>query len=147
MNFSNIIQVLNNKHGLEFGGPTELFSNPSHNMLLYPHVTLDGGNIFENNHFQNIITDTYNYYGKIGNQFNVDCADPYLDKILPPTKYDFIVTSHVIEHIANPINAIKNWLNLLKNDGYVLSIIPDYRYCFDRKRPLTTIQHMISQVK
>jgi len=144
MNFSNIIEILNNKKGLEFGGPTELFSVPYHNMLLYPNVMLDGGNLFENNHFQSHIGNIYNFYpNKQGKQFNIDCADDSLINMLHGLEYDFIVTSHVIEHIANPIKAIKNWVKLLPKNGYILSIIPDYRYCFDRKRPLTTIEHLI----
>lgn len=148
MNFSNIIEKLKGKNGLEFGGPTELFSIPYHNMLLYPHVTLDGGNIFEDNHFQNHISDTYNYYpNKHGKQFNIDCANNTLNNKLQGVEYDFIVTSHVIEHIANPIKAIKNWVKLLSKDGCILSIIPDYRFCFDRNRPLTTIEHLIEDYK
>ncbi len=142
--FIDIINTLHGKHGIEFGGPTELFSNSIHNMLLYPHVSLDGGNLFEENHFQSELSSAYKYFGKVGIQYNMDCAN--IDNIKAiDVKYDFIVTSHVIEHIANPIKAIKSWSdNLLKPGGYILSIIPDYRYCFDRNRPLTTIEHLIN---
>jgi predicted SAM-dependent methyltransferase len=143
MNFDAIISLLNQKSGIEFGGPTELFSFLEHRMPIYYYTNLDGGNIFENNHFQRGFTDDYNYLPKkTGTQFNVDCTNEEdLKKI--NKKYDFILTSHVIEHIANPIKTIKLWSDLLLNEsGYILSIMPDYRFCFDRKRPLTTIDHI-----
>lgn len=141
--FNNVIEILRGKQGLEFGGPTELFSDARHRMLLYPHVSLDGGNIFEDNHFQSMLAEAYFYGTKVGKQYNIDCADLDMIKSIP-IKYDFIITSHVIEHIANPIKAIKSWIdNLLKSGSYLLTVVPDYRYCFDRKRPLTTIQHLM----
>lgn len=142
MSFLDVVKILENKTGFEFGGPTELFDLPIHNMSLYPYVSLDGGNIFDDNHFQEIKKD-FIYGKKLGKQFNVDCTN--IDDVKRiNNKYDFIVTSHVIEHIANPIKAIKMWSNeLLNNNGYVLSIIPDYRFCFDRNRPLTSIDHII----
>lgn len=140
MSFQKVIEILKNKEGIEFGGPTELFEHPTHRMPLYINVVLDGGNIIEDNHFQKSFSDTYNYGGKLGTQFNIDCAG---DLSGVNKKYDFIVTSHVIEHLANPIKAIKNWSDvLLKEKSYILSIIPDYRYCFDRNRPLTSIEHI-----
>lgn len=147
MVFLDVIKLLENKKGLEFGGPTELFGSNSYGMPLYPHVHLDGGNIFENNYFQYTINDQFNYYGKTGSQYNVDCAN--IEDIQKINKtYDFILTSHVIEHIANPMKAIKSWVdNLLNENGYILSIIPDYRNCFDRNRPLTQIDHIIEDYK
>lgn len=141
--FNDIIKILKDKNGIEFGGPTELFYNSIFNMMLYNHVNLDGGNIFENNYFQNNIDENnYTYGGKVGRQYNIDCTSEYDIKKIEK-KYDFILTSHVIEHIANPIKTLLSWNEILKNDGYILSIIPDYKFCFDRNRPLTTIKHLI----
>lgn len=145
--FNKIIEKLNGLNGIEFGGPTELFYNPCFNMDLYKYVNLDSGNLLDHTSFSNLPghnnkTDIYEYGSKQGKQFNIDCAN--INDIMKLSKYDFIVTSHVVEHIANPIKAIKNWKNILKNDGYILSIIPDYRCCFDRQRPRTMIEHLIN---
>jgi 2-polyprenyl-3-methyl-5-hydroxy-6-metoxy-1,4-benzoquinol methylase len=140
--FNKVIQKLIGLEGLEFGGPTELFWNPNCRMPLYQNVKLDGGNLFDDNHFQESFSDFFNYKYGIGQQYNVDCANPKsLDQI--DKKYDFIVTSHVIEHIANPIKAMRSWKRLLKDGGFILSIIPNYKNCFDNKRPLTTLLHLI----
>lgn len=143
MSFELIINSLKNKSGIEFGGPTELFSSPGYGMHLYPHVDLDGGNIIKNNYFQSNLGSNFLYGDKLGKQFDVDCTNE--DQLKKLKKYDFIVTSHAIEHFANPIHTLKLWeQHVLKPGGYVLSIIPDYQYCFDRKRPLTTIDHLIA---
>ena len=141
-NFVDIINTLKDKEGIEFGGPTELFSNPGYGMHLYPNVFLDGGNIIKENYFQSNLGSNFLYGSKIGKQFDVDCTNQ--EQLSKLKKYDFIVTSHAIEHFANPIKTLKLWQKyVLKKDGYVLSIIPDKEFCFDRKRPSTTIQHLI----
>ncbi len=140
--FIEIINTLKNKEGIEFGGPTELFSNPGYGMHLYPHVFLDGGNIISENYFQSNLGSNFIYSDKIGKQFDIDCTNE--KQLSTLKKYDFIVTSHAIEHFANPIKTLKLWQKyVLKKDGYILSIIPDREFCFDRKRPLTTIEHLI----
>jgi hypothetical protein len=142
MSFELVINSLRDKSGIEFGGPTELFSNPQYGMHLYPHVHLDGGNIIKNNYFQSNLGSNFLYGNKIGKQYDVDCTNE--DQIKKLKKYDFVVTSHAIEHFANPIRTLKLWEKYLLTSGsYILSIIPDYQYCFDRKRPLTTMDHLI----
>jgi len=146
MSFEIIIETLKNKQGIEFGGPTELFSGPEHNMELYSHVNLNGGNILNNNYFQSSIGSNFIYSKKIGKQFDIDCTDEKQLSLLE--RYDFVVTSHVIEHFANPINTLNLWKKyILKPDGYILSIIPNKDFCFDRKRPLTTLEHLILDYK
>jgi hypothetical protein len=143
MNFDQVIEYLKFKKGVEFGGPTELFSNSIYKMPLYSHTLLDGANIFEENYFQNGFSDEFPYGVIPGKQFDVDCTDLSSIKRMD-NPYDFVVTSHLIEHVANPIRTILNWKDfVLKTEGYILSIIPDYRNCFDRKRPLTTLDHLI----
>lgn len=140
----NTIKYLYNKDGIEFGGPTELFYHPMHRMMLYPYIqSLDGCNIFENNFFQNDLDSTFTYYkGRTGSRFNIDTANTEsLKKIT--RKYNFILSSHHIEHIANPIKAIIAWKEILTNSGYILAIIPNKEHTFDKKRPLTKMSHMI----
>lgn len=141
--FKKINQILYGKTGIEFGGPTQLFSDHIYQMNLYSNVFLDGGNIINSNYFQSNFTEEFNYGMGKGVQYDVDCTNE--DQLSKLKKYDFIVTSHAIEHIANPIKTICMWKKyLLNSGGYVLSIIPDYKFCFDRNRPLTTLNHLIN---
>lgn len=56
----------------------------------------------------------------------------------------FVIASHVIEHMRNPILAIKNWLRVLKPGGLLYLVVPDYRKIFDKHRELTTLSHVIA---
>jgi SAM-dependent methyltransferase len=52
--------------------------------------------------------------------------------------YDWIIASHVIEHVPDPIRFIADCMTLLKPGGVLSFAIPDQRYCFDYFRPLST---------
>jgi predicted SAM-dependent methyltransferase len=45
--------------------------------------------------------------------------------------YDWIIASHVIEHVPNLISYLQQCEKLLKPDGILSLVIPDKRYCFD----------------
>jgi SAM-dependent methyltransferase len=53
--------------------------------------------------------------------------------------YDYIVAAHVIEHTTNLLGFLDQCDRLLKDDGELLLIVPDKRYCFDVFRPVTSI--------
>lgn len=63
------------------------------------------------------------------------------------TSYDFIILSHVIEHVANPINVVKELFRVVKPGGIVLIAAPDKTYTFDKKRGLTSFQHLLNEYK
>lgn len=58
---------------------------------------------------------------------------------------DFVISSHVIEHIFDPIKAIKEWLRVVKKGGYVFIIVPHRDRTFDKDRELTTLQEIIDR--
>ena len=59
-------------------------------------------------------------------------------------QFDFVIASHVIEHCKDPIKALSNWLRVLKPDGLLYLVVPDYRKTFDKYRKLTTLNHLIA---
>ena len=59
-------------------------------------------------------------------------------------EYDFVISSHVIEHIANPIKAINEWKRILKDQGLLLVICPHKEGTFDHLRQTTTLAHLIN---
>ena len=56
---------------------------------------------------------------------------------------DFVCSSHVFEHLANPLKAIAEWQRVVKNGGIIYIAVPDKRYTFDRKRGRTPLSHLI----
>ncbi|OEU67827.1 MAG: hypothetical protein BA863_01835 [Desulfovibrio sp. S3730MH75] len=57
--------------------------------------------------------------------------------------FDFVVSSHVLEHTCNPGRVIEEWIRIVKQNGIVYMVVPDKNFCFDRKRHLTTIEHLM----
>ena len=61
--------------------------------------------------------------------------------------YDFIITSHVLEHIANPLLALLEWIRVLKEEGILLLVLPHKNGTFDHKRNVTTMSHLLEDFK
>lgn len=62
---------------------------------------------------------------------------------LQRTRVDFVVASHVIEHVPNIVRWLGELHDVLNLGGQVILAIPDGRYCFDAKRPLSTTGEII----
>jgi SAM-dependent methyltransferase len=60
---------------------------------------------------------------------------------------DFLVACHVIEHTRDPIGAIQKAYSKLKKGGQLVLVIPNMTRTFDRKRPVTTLEHLIEDFK
>jgi SAM-dependent methyltransferase len=65
-----------------------------------------------------------------------------LDKV-PDGTCDFLIAAHVLEHLPNPILALRNWLRVLGPGGLVYAVVPDKRFSFDRQRVRTSLEHLI----
>ena len=66
-----------------------------------------------------------------------------LAKLTEGKKFQGIVASHVIEHVPNIIDWLKETANLLDDSGILNLAIPDKRFCFDSHRALSTATDMI----
>ena len=55
----------------------------------------------------------------------------------------YVATSHVLEHVANPLAALREWHRVLRHGGIIYMVLPDRRKSFDRDRPLTPVTHML----
>ncbi|MFM8413213.1 MAG: hypothetical protein ACKOCX_00650 [Planctomycetota bacterium] len=59
------------------------------------------------------------------------------------TRYGWIISSHNLEHLPDPIGFLTGCSELLDPDGLLGMVIPDKRFCFDRFQPLTTLAGML----
>ena len=57
---------------------------------------------------------------------------------------DFIVANHFLEHCENPIRTIETHLGKLKPGGVLFYAVPDKRFTFDFRRPVTPLEHMVA---
>jgi len=66
------------------------------------------------------------------------CDLPFYD-----SSVRYVATSHVLEHVANPLAAISEWFRVIKHGGYIYMVVPDRNKTFDHPRPLTEVEHLL----
>lgn len=44
---------------------------------------------------------------------------------VPPNSYGLVHSSHCLEHMRDPRHALKRWYDVLKPDGYLVTLVPD----------------------
>jgi len=49
--------------------------------------------------------------------------------------YDFVYSSHTLEHLSNPTTALSNWWRVLKQGGYLILYVP-HRDFYEKKKKL-----------
>jgi SAM-dependent methyltransferase len=63
------------------------------------------------------------------------------DKLpFPDKSFDFVLSSHVIEHIFDPIGALREWSRVARK--YVYTVVPHPDRTFDKGRPITTLDEL-----
>jgi len=132
---------LSAKNGLEVGGPSHIFETK---LPIYRHVqSLDNCVFAEETHWEGARTSGATFHfdqsKRTGNNFITEGST--LEGIADAT-YDFVLSSHNLEHIANPIKALHNWKRILKARGFLLLVLPDKHRTFDYRRPVTTLEHL-----
>jgi predicted SAM-dependent methyltransferase len=56
---------------------------------------------------------------------------------------DFLMAHHMLEHVEDPIAALKTWVRVVRPGGIVFLTLPDPRYSFDNLRERTTVEHVL----
>lgn len=132
------LKVINrNGKGLEFGALDKpIASREIFNVKYIDH--LPKGELkkkYRNNEFVNL-----------NNLVEVDFVtnNKPLTTVIKNERFDFIIASHVIEHIPNFIGFINECFTLLKPGGILSLIIPDKRYSFDIYRRQSTFSDIYS---
>ncbi len=76
---------------------------------------------------------------------NVDIvADAHLLSGLADASLDFVIANHVLEHLEDPLLALRNMLRVLRHGGVLFLALPDKRHTFDRDRPCTPFEHILA---
>ena len=58
---------------------------------------------------------------------------------------DFVICSHVLEHLAEPIGLLGDMHRVLRPGGVVLILLPDRHRTFDRYRTGTPLAHLVAE--
>lgn len=67
-----------------------------------------------------------------------------ISEFLPKESIDYIVASHVMEHVPDLLGWLEANLHVLKPGGRIAVAFPDKRYCFDLKRKSSTISDVMA---
>jgi SAM-dependent methyltransferase len=143
--FPELQRALQDKIGMEIGGASTVFTKRGI-FPVYPIAArIDNCNFGGETIWEGSIKEgqTFLFYlGKApGRQY---LAEATALGGIPSKSYDFVLSSHVLEHTANPILALKEWVRLLKDRGLLIMLLPHRDGTFDHRRPVTTMQHLIS---
>src|SRR5947208_3341490 len=134
------------KNGIEIGGPTRFFGLKG-GFPIYLHANkVDNVNYDSKSFFGDYEAgETFNYHrNKVGHQFIAEATE--LSSV-PNGRYDFVLSSHSLEHTANPLKALKEWNRIIKPGGTLVLLLPDKRYTMDRKREYTSFSHLLEDLK
>src|SRR5260221_9635771 len=115
------------KYGLEIGGPSGSFRDTGILPLYRYAAGLDNcvfaaETLWEGRRSEG---QTFSYHPAKPNDFNFIREATDLRGIADH-RYDFVLSSHNLEHIANPIRALKEWMRVVKAGGAIIAVLPDY---------------------
>lgn len=145
-NYRRIERALQGKRGLEIGGPSAVFSPATPNGFIPPVYAI--ATSVDNCNFA---TSTTWSQGEAGRTFcYLPDREPGLQYIHNATdlasitdgSYDFLLASHILEHVANPLRALQEFHRVAKPNGSLLIAVPNRLHSFDHRRPLTTFAHL-----
>ncbi len=132
------------RKGIEIGGPSSFF-NVKGGMPVYLFASqIDGVNFSDDTVWEGHIKrgKNYNYFNnKKGYQYIAEATD--LSEI-PSDTYEFVLSCHSLEHVANPLKAIYEWKRILKKGGKLILVLPEKGNTFDNNRPFTSLQHLLT---
>ena len=139
---------LRDKRGIEIGGPSSILKDKGILPIYSVLGSLDGCNYSSETIWEGKLKEgwTYNYQKgkKPGYQYISEAVD--ISSVRSET-YDFVLSSHSIEHVANPLKAINEWKRILKDGGLMLLVVPHKDKTFDHNRPVTSLDHLVKDLE
>ncbi|HTG00989.1 MAG TPA: methyltransferase domain-containing protein [Nitrospirota bacterium] len=141
--FDDVRQLFFDKNGIEIGGPSNFFKADGYLPIYSIAKTLDGVNYSTSTVWTGVIRQDEGFVidgRRFGRQFIADAVD--LSSI--KDKYDFLLSCNNIEHIANPMKAVEQWLSVLKDDGILLIVAPRKESNFDHYRSIVAFDHVLN---
>jgi ubiquinone/menaquinone biosynthesis C-methylase UbiE len=132
-----------NKRGLEVGGPSAIFRPYDYIPVYNKAKLLDGVNFSSSTIWTGQVDDKKGFIindKQVGELYLADTTDL---SVIPDESYDFLLSSNNIEHIANPMKAVEQWLLKLKKQGILVVVAPRKESNFDHQRAIVTFEHIL----
>lgn len=135
--------IVADARGVEVGGPSAIFAQGGL-LPLYPLLaSLDncdfaGSTIW---HGEAVDGEPFHFDADRppGRRFIRDATalDGFAD-----ASYDVVLSSHTLEHVANPLRALAEWQRVVGPSGHLVLVVPHLENTFDHRRPVTTLDHI-----
>ncbi len=132
-----------NKKGIEIGGPSPFFYKKGPFPIYHKVLSLDCVNFSQSTVWTGEIDAQQGYMidgRQLGQQFFFDAVE--LESI-PNESYDFLLSCNNIEHFANPLKAVEQWVQKIKSGGTLLIVAPRKDFTFDHKRKVVKFEHLL----
>ena len=138
-------EAIRGKRGLEVGGPSHIFSAQGALPRVYADLaSLDGVNFSTNTVWEGTIRSGPAQYAfapgvPAGHRYIAEAsALPMRDE-----SYDFVLSSHCLEHSANPLKALAETRRVLRRGGFAIYVLPMKEYTFDHRRDVTPFADLV----
>jgi SAM-dependent methyltransferase len=139
-NFEEYLPYVSGKEGLEIGGPTVLFKR-GQGLPIYEEIgSLDNCD-FSKSTVWTKHSETFVFSPRKAPGKTIFCDGSAMVDV-PDSTYDVLLSAHNLEHFANPIKALKEWQRVLRPNGAIVLVLPNYRETFDHRREPTKVDHM-----
>ena len=140
--FSKYLSYIQGKTGLEIGGPSDAFRKGNVLPIYEEAETVDNCDFSKSTEWaKHEETFLFSREKAPGRTFICD-GSALVD--IADSSYDFLLSSHNLEHFANPVKALKEWQRVLKPTGALVLLLPYYRDTFDHLRRPTAVEHMLN---
>lgn len=139
--YTLIRESLMGKSGLEIGGPSSVFGAWYQPLPIYASVGSLSNCVFSSSTIWASHSNNYVYHPHRKPGKTIVCEGSDLSSI-PDDSYDFLLSSHNLEHFANPIKALKEWERVVRPSGYLVLVLPHFAKMFDHRRAPTDVSHM-----
>lgn len=132
------------RSGLEIGGPSPFFRTF---LPIYDCIgSLDNCVFADNTIWEGAVKAPFVYDASRAPGRNYITEGSDLNQFRDAS-YDFVLSCHNLEHIANPIKALREWIRVLKPNGSLVLVLPDGRKTFDWRRQPTPVAHMLDDYR
>lgn len=143
--YPSVAEAVGGRRTLEIGGPSPIFQPSGGRVPVYPllkawdNVDFAGATIWRN---PPTTAGASVSNGSVTGSLVLSEATN-LSTIASGT-YGAVLASHLLEHLANPLKALREWWRVLTPNGVLLMIVPEGARSFDYLRPTTAVDHIRS---
>ena len=138
-----VLNAVRDRKGLEIGGPSRIFT-AGKILPVYPQAAcVDNVNFAPHTTWETELQD--------GGPFDFCPGRPsgrqWIREAtalrgMSDASFDFVLSSHCLEHLANPLAALREWRRVTRAGGHLVLVLPDPQRTFDHLRPVTTLAHL-----